>query len=137
MRQWLMLFLTCFSVNTFAYQPSLEIFEDFDNVRLVAFIEEGDIQNYPLWGPLSSEPPLSISKAIQSVVKYHDTRKETGYTNSIDKIELRQLTAHHKNYWHYLVKVKKVSTDKTLYQMYVVLMTGKVIPAMVEPESIK
>ena len=137
----LLLLLTLMSVNALSYQPSIEIFEKFDDVRLVSFINESDIENYPQWSALRGEPPLTISQAIQAVKTFHDSRNveknNTAYTNSIKEIELRQMSAHKKNYWHYLIKVKKENTKKIHYQVYVVLMNGKVIPAMIEPDSIK
>jgi len=133
--------LILLNVNVLSYQSPLEVFEKFDNVRLVAFINESDIKNYPKWQALIGEPPLTVSQAIQAVKKFDDTRnigkKNIDYANSIKKIELRQMSAEHKNYWHYLIKIKKEISQKIHYQVYVVLMNGKVIPAIIEPDSIK
>jgi hypothetical protein len=105
--KWLLLLLALISTNVLSYQPSLEIFEKFDDVKLVAFINESDIENYPLWNSLSGEPPISISGAIQAVKEFHNARKESAFKDSIKEIELRQMSAHRKNYWHYLVKTRK------------------------------
>ena len=53
-----------------AYQPSIEIYERFDDVKTVAFINESDIENYPLWHSLTEAPPLSIADAIAAVKRY-------------------------------------------------------------------
>ncbi|VAW56988.1 hypothetical protein MNBD_GAMMA07-2027, partial [hydrothermal vent metagenome] len=37
-------------------------------------------------------------------------------------------------HWHYLVKTED-NTAKTKYNIYVVLMNGKVIPAIIEPQT--
>ena len=65
--RYLFLLLAFTSVNAQSYQPSIEIYERFDDVKLVAFVNESDIENYPLWHSLSEVPPLSIADAIQAV----------------------------------------------------------------------
>ena len=114
-----------------AYTPSIEIIEQFDNMRLVAFFSERDIENYPIWHPTEEAPPLSIKAAIQAV---SDTNGSKLSIDAIKEIELREIS-HYKHYWHYLIKTK--TKTKTKYRIYVVLMNGKVIPAVVEPESYK
>jgi len=42
----------------------------------------------------------------------------------------------HGKQWHYLIKVANESL-RSKYSVYVVLMNGVVIPAMIEPEGYK
>jgi hypothetical protein len=125
----LFLVLTLIGGSSQAYTPSIEIIEQFDNMRLVAFFSERDIENYPIWHPTEEAPPLSIKEAIQAV---NDKNGGELSIDTIKEIELREIS-HYKHYWHYLIKTK----TKTKYRIYVVLMNGKVIPAVVEPESYK
>ncbi|NOZ10854.1 MAG: hypothetical protein GXP09_07450 [Gammaproteobacteria bacterium] len=134
--RWLWLLLAIFSGNAQSFQPSIEIIEQFDDVKLVAFINETDIENYPLWHPLTEAPPLSVSKAIQAIKDLYKTNRDQLLPKSVKEIELRELSRH-EYYWHYLVKVKTNDDKKPKYQIYVVLMNGKVIPALIESESYK
>ena len=119
-----------------AFQPSVEIIEQFDDVRLVAFVDEKDLENYPQWNPLHDAPPLSINKAIQSVSRFYKVNNAHSMSNAIKEIELRTIPKH-QGLWHYLIKVKLGNNSSVGYQVYVVLMNGKVIPAMIETESYK
>ena len=131
---YLLLLLAIFSGN--AQSSSIEIIERFDDIRVVAFVNEGDIDNYPLWHPLTEAPPLSISAAIEAVNNLYKVNDAELIVESIQEIELRKIP-NHKKYWHYLVKVKGNDDEKVKYQVYVVLMNGKVIPALIETESFK
>ncbi len=134
--RWLLLLLAIFSVNAQSFQPSIEIIEQFDDVKLVAFINEADIENYPLWHPLTEAPPLSVNKAIQSIKNLYKTNRDHLLPKSVKEVELRKISRH-EYYWHYLVKIKTNTDKKPKYQIYVVLMNGKVIPALIETESYK
>jgi hypothetical protein len=127
----LFLVLALIGGSSQAYTPSIEIIEQFDNMKLVAFFSERDIENYPIWHPTEEAPPLSIKEAIQAV---NNTNGSELSIDAIKEIELREIS-HYKHYWHYLIKTK--TKAKTKYRIYVVLMNGKVIPAVVEPESYK
>lgn len=134
----LLLTLTIFSANAQSYQPSIEIIEQFDDVRLIAFIHDSDLENYPQWKPLAEAPPLTISKAIQAVHNFHKKNDAKLVVETIKEIELRVIPRR-ENYWHYLVKIEvnSISDDDAQFQVYVVLMNGKVIPALTETESYK
>ncbi len=137
--KWLLLLLTLmvFSTNALSYQPSLiEIVEQIDDVRFVAFIRESDLENYPQWNSMKEAPPLTIAEAVQAVHNYHKKNNAELAAETVNKIELKKITRHEK-YWHYLVKIKVNSSKKARYQIYVVLMNGKVIPALNEPPSYK
>jgi ABC-type dipeptide/oligopeptide/nickel transport system permease component len=79
---------------------------------------------------------LSISSALQAITDLYKVNKTELMVESIKEIELRKLP-HYEQYWHYLVKVKSNDLEKVKYQVYVVLMNGKVIPALLETESYK
>jgi len=133
--KWLLLLpgAICVQAQAQAFQPSISIIEQFDGIRVVAFVNENDIKNYPLWHPLKEKPPLSTSEAINAAINTSKENKDGVITATVKEIELREIP-HHKDSWHYLVKLK---TTDNKYQVYVVLMNGNVIPAAIEPESYK
>ena len=116
-----------------AVEYPVEIIEYIDNVRVVAFVNESDINKSPQWDPPSA-PPLSMASAL-SAVQSHIAPVPINRDTLIG-IELKPIPRH-KHYWHYLVKNKMQSEDKSVSHYYVVLMDGKVIPAIREPESVK
>ena len=113
----------------------VEIIETLDDVKVVAFISDADIKSSVSWSPMSSAPPLSIAAAIQAIKKEmagkHDLDKAT-----INEIELKQIP-YHADHWHYLVKVSATGNNHSIDHYFVVLMSGKVIRAIKEPESYK
>ncbi|HHC72388.1 MAG TPA: hypothetical protein ENK54_05760 [Thiotrichales bacterium] len=124
------------SVLAKPFQPILEVAEQFDDTRVVAFINENDIRDYPVWEDRDSAPPFSISDAIHSIEAAYRADHRRLDPAAIEEIELRKVRGHEK-YWHYLVKVHDASRGVEHYAVYVVLMNGKVIPAVVEPEPFK
>jgi len=131
MKYYLCIFITSLvlSTNVYAYQPKIEIIEQFDNLKMVAFISKKDINNNPEWNPDLGAPPLTISGAIQALKNF------IKISGPIKEIEIRQVPKHDKQ-WHYLIKVSNDSM-KSKYSIYVVLMNGVVIPAIIEPQSYK
>jgi len=124
-----------FSGRALAYQFPIEVTEYIDDVKIVAYINQNDINEKSQWTPFESAPPLSIHEALQAVQKY--LHSDADFTNAtLTGIELKQIP-HHKNYWHYLVKIKFTRGDMPKPHFFVVLMDGKVISALKEPESIK
>lgn len=75
---------------------------------------------------------MSVGTAIQAVKEF-----VRGSNNStiISEIELRPIPRHEKH-WHYLIKIAN-DAKKTKYDLYVVLMDGKIIPAIIEPQGYK
>ena len=132
----LLLLSTLICGSAQAFKSSIEIIEQFDDVKLVAFIDENHIKDYPLWHPLTEAPPLSVQAAIMAVKNLQNSNDKSSTVKAISEIELREL-AHHKDYWHYLVKTKTGNDDESRIEVYVVLMNGKVIPAAIETESYK
>lgn len=120
------------STNVHAFESKLGIFEQFDNFRLVAFISKKDITNSPEWNPDLGTPPLTVGEAIQAVKDFNKASKI--FTN-IKEIEIRPVPKREKH-WHYLVKIAN-DEMKAKFNIYVVLMNGKVIPAIIEPQGYK
>ncbi len=127
--RYLLLFAFVISFNANAFKPKIEIIEQFDNLKMVAFISQEDMKDNPEWNPNLDVPPLTVSAAIKAVKKYTKSLKP------IKEIEIRRVPDY-ENHWHYLVKSADDSM-KSKYDIYVVLMNGKVIPAMIEPQGYK
>lgn len=133
--RWLILVVSLYSVSVHGYEPPVDIFEYVDNERVVAFVNESDINASANWKPESSAPALSLSKAIAIVHDYADSNEEMKGA-SLEEIDLRRIP-HYKDKWHYMVKMKSEADNHASYHYVGVLMNGKVIPALREPESIK
>jgi len=127
--RYLFIFIISISLNIHAFEPKIEIFEQFDNLKMVAFISQEDMRNNPDWNPNVEAPPLTISGAIKAVKNF--SKK----LNPIKEIELRSMMDY-KNKWHYLIKSSDDSKNSK-YDIYVVLMSGKVIPGIIEPQGYK
>lgn len=134
--RWLVLFSILFCATAQAVQFPTQLIEQFDDVKIVSFINESDINNSALWNPLETAPPLSISGAIDAVKKHSSEMATTPALFSITEIELRQIP-HHKNLWHYLIKTKSDVNHTPKNAFYVALMDGTIIPAIAEPISYK
>lgn len=118
------------STAAHAIQPRTEIIERFDDLRMVAFVPTADIVSSPEWNADTSEPPFSVAQAIRAVREF-----EGGHLEPVREIELRPIPESPTR-WHYLVKTSN-SAKTTRFDIYVVLMNGEVIPAMIEPESVR
>ncbi len=130
--RWFFLVVVAVSTNAYAFQSNEIIFEQFDDIKMVASISQKDIKNSPEWKPEISEPPLTVAQAIKAV---KDFSKVLGVSEVIKEIEIRPFPTHVKH-WHYLIKVTN-GVKKSKYDIYVVLMNGKVIPAIIEPQTYK
>jgi hypothetical protein len=127
------LVIAIFATGAHASQNKTEIVEQFDNIRVVTFIESDDITNSPVWNPDIDPLPLSVDGAIQAI---RDFSKQAPNIGSVKEIELRTIKDN-PGHWHYLVKMAGKDANKQKCKVYAVLMDGKVIPAIIEPESIK
>ena len=130
--RYLLMLMLLLSTNAYALQPKIEIVEQFDNLRMVTFISKKDISNSPKWNPNLEVPPLSVDGAIKAVKKFLKNSKNS---IEISEVEIRPVPRH-ENHWHYLIKLTN-NTKQTKYDIYVVLMDGKVIPAIIEPQGYK
>jgi hypothetical protein len=118
------------SANAQPLEPRTEIIEQFDDLRMVAFVPTADITNSPAWDADTSEPPLSVAEAIRAVRDFAGSS-----SGPVREIELRPVPGSTAR-WHYLVKAANAEKT-TRYDLYVILMNGKVVPAMIEPESVR
>jgi len=125
--------VTMLSTGAHASEYNVEIFEQFDNIRVVALIKSDDIDNSPVWNPAVDPLPLRVEDAIQAI---RDFSKQPGITGNIKEIELRTIN-NYPGHWHYLIKMVANDVLPHKYNVYAVLMDGKVIPAVIEPEAIK
>ena len=123
------------SGKVLARESPIEVFEYIDDVKIVAFIKESDIDKELHWIPFESSPPLSISKALAAINKYMATVPELANATLIE-VELKEIPQH-KGYWHYLVKLNAKANNKLQPYYFVILMNGKIFPAIREPESFK
>lgn len=127
--------LLLLSSNIQAVEFPVEVIEYLDDTKIVAFLNESDIVKTAQWTAPTSAPPITIANAVEAVQKYIAPQNSSNKTSLVD-IELKQIP-NHKNYWHYLVKTETADHDTLANQYYVVLMDGKVVPAIEEPESYK
>jgi len=127
--RYLLIFITVISSSAHAFEQKIEIIEQFDNLKMIALISPEDIHNNPEWNPNLEVPPLTVSAAIQAVKNF------TKILNPINEIEIRAVPKYKKK-WHYLIKIADESM-KSKYDIFVVLMSGKVIPAIIEPQGYK
>ena len=132
--RWLLLFLISFNVQ--ANRFPVEIIEHIDDMKVVAFINETDIEKSMQWSPFSDlPPPVSINQVVAAVKKKITSDAKLSEA-TITEIELKSMP-HHKKHWHYLVKLRANINGKADNVVFIVLMDGKVIRAMKEPEAIK
>ena len=123
------------SGNIQAYEFPIEIIEYIDNTRVVAFINENDIDKALAWHPVEGSPPLTVAEALKAVHEQIVSDPELENA-TLTGIELKQIPRH-ENHWHYLVKIK-IQVDEVFKSHYfIVLMNGKIIPGLKEPETYK
>jgi len=127
--------LLLMSGKVLAFEFPIEITEYVDEVRIAAHINKEDIDKNIQWTPFQGPPPLSIQEALKAVQE-HMKSDENMVSAKLVEIELRPIP-HQEKSWHYLVRMRYQSGDKVQPHFYLVLMNGKVISAIREPESIK
>jgi hypothetical protein len=119
------------TTTAYASESNVELYERFDDIRVVTVINIDDINNSPKWNPGLDPLPLSVDGAIQSI---RDFIRQPNMIGTIEEIEIRTIK-NHPGHWHYLFKVTTDDTNSRGYNMYAVLMNGRVIPAFIEPGS--
>lgn len=131
MKNYRCLLITIFflSANVHAFQPKIEIIEQFDNLKIVTSIDADENKSNPEWNPNLDPPPLTVDGAIQAVKAF------VKLSGAVKEVEIRQIPKH-ENQWHYLIKVANDSM-KSKYSIYAVLMNGVVIPAIIVPQGYK
>lgn len=128
-------FLLFFCANAYAAEFPVEIVEYVGNTRVVAFIDEQDIAESRQWQPFEEEPPLAMNDAIDVLQKFIASNKEFTDTELLE-IELRKLPRH-EQHWHYMFKTRTTINEASHQLFFVVLMNGKIIPAIREPETLR
>jgi len=98
-------------------------------------LKDSDIDKTAQWIPLETEVPLNINGALKAVSDLADTDDSLEII-ALTSIELKQIPGHPKH-WHYLIKMKTESNGEIQPHYFVVLLDGKVIPAVKEPETFK
>ena len=129
-----LILMSLISISAYAQFP-VEIVEYIEDTKVVAFIDEAQLDESMQWQPLLEAPPLSIAGAVDAI-KNHLASVEGVSEYTINEIELKVLP-HHEQYWHYLVKLHASINGNSNSYFFVVLMNGKVIPAVKESGSIK
>jgi hypothetical protein len=133
--RWPLLLLLVTSTNLHATQFPIEIFEYVDSARVVAFINESDLDASTRWHPFEGPPPLGIQD-VTAALRSFIASDEVLAGATLTEIELKRVP-HREKDWHYMVKLKTGGKHGSHYHYLVVLMSGKVIPAIREPESFK
>lgn len=114
----------------------LEIFDVLDDHRLVVFLRDNDIAASPQWRPGEGAPQLTIAEAIEQIrqhINEHDLRLQDAH---LHEIELKPIHGHEQEHrWYYLLQMRVPGKHKAYY--FAVLFSGKVVPAIEEPMSIK
>lgn len=112
----------------------IEIIEYVDDARIVAFVQKDELDPAYVWEPTEGAPKLTIEGALQAVNTF--IAEDPAIQGAqLEEIKLEQIP-NHKGYWNYLVKMQTTNHD-THHSFFVVLMDGKVIPAIREPDSFK
>ncbi len=110
----------------------LELIEQFDEARVVAFIDKAELENSPAWQPLDQPPPLTIAAALERLAAFVQQRGEELSKLKVTEIELRPVSGF-PDRWHYLVRTATPAGPR----FYAVLMNGRVVAAVREPEPVK
>ncbi len=135
LKKILPMLLLIFSSHVLAFEFPIEISEYIDDVKIDAYINKEDLNNTTQWTPFKSSLPLTIDQALTAIL--NDEKSNIDFeTSRVIGVELKPVP-HHESYWHYLVKIKSVSEDGSRPHFFIVLMDGKVISAIKEPDSIK
>ncbi len=114
-----------------AFNSPVEIFDSINGERVVAFISRDDLEHSLNWKPFAGKPPLSIPQALEKVSHFIHVDPDKV---RVSEIELKTLPEH-PHHWHYLLRLSYQKDPQPHY--FIVLMNGKVIAAIKEPEAIK
>lgn len=135
LKKTLVLLLLLSATSAFARTFPLEIIEYIDDTKVVAFVYEQDVQQSPAWKPADTPPPLDIAGVLQRIRDYTAAQPLLAGA-SFEEVELKRIPRH-PDHWHYLVVMKIPGIDRPETHYFVMLMNGKVIPALKEPAPLK
>ena len=115
----------------------LEIIERFADARIVIYTQKNAIEESPTWSPSEGAPPLTIEILVKTIQKWSAADPNLA-KSTIRKIELKPIS-HYENLdrWYYLVQLKIESQDHSGMHYVAVLMNGKILSAIREPETYK
>lgn len=119
------------SIGCRAVEFPIELVEYVDDARIVALVNESDIDAGAGWVPGSGSPPVSMDEAlaiVQTAIA-DDPRFEGA---AVDEVAIKRIP-HHTEHWHYLVKLVSGTAHHPRLDFFVVLMNKKLIPAIREP----
>lgn len=133
--RWLAVLLPLYSIGAQALEMPNEIFEYVDNQKVVAFVHESDIDDAVSWKREGDAPTLSVASVAALSHDYAERFDETRGA-VLDEVTLRRIPEH-ENDWHYMVKMHTENDGEVQSHYLFVLMSGKVIPAITEPEAYK
>ena len=136
MSKSLLLLLACWSAPILAYQFPFEVTEYIDDTKVDVFIDPRDLAAQQPWKPFQAPLPLTLDQALAAIARgiKQDRRIDRA---RLMGVELKPIPRR-PGLWHYLVKMQAQlagGQHRPLY--FIVLMNGKVIPAIREPEAIK
>jgi len=123
------------SAQARAIEFPLEVIEYIDDARVVAFVGQTDIDAASTWNPMQTTAPLTVDAALQAVRHALAAYGIDSGSVELTSIELKEFP-NQPGHWHYLVRLKR-DGDKPHPRFYVVLMSGKAIPATLEPQALK
>lgn len=129
------LMLVALSTTVQAVEFPVEIVEYMDSAQVVATLDAADIDESGHWNPFEEPPALPMADALSAVRMHLDADPELKDV-TLAGIELKR-TPHHENHWHYLVKVQKPAPGRDRFRYFIVLMNGKVIQGLREPQAVK
>lgn len=129
------LFLLLLTSQVQASTFPIEIIEYIDDTKVVAFVYERDIQQSPTWDPATAAPPLEIGNLVKKLRAYAEQHPALGDA-SFAEVELKRIPRH-PDHWHYLAVLHTPDDSNHALHYFVVLMDGKVIPALKEPAPLK
>ena len=115
-----------------------EVIDSLDGQRLVVFLPNEDIAASPQWHPAAdAPPPLNIAAAIENLKKWmiNDSRYQDVEIHEIKLTPIRHHEQEHR--WYYLFQLRHPDGGRRKAMYAVVLLNGKVVPAIAEPSSIK
>jgi hypothetical protein len=129
------LLLVLLSANVLARGFPVEVFEYIDNARVVVFVNEADIDKTLHWIPFEGALPLTLTDALNAIQQHVAANPEL--TNAVlSGVELKPVP-HHEGYWNYLVRMKTFTDGKPVSHYFIVLMDGKIVSGIKEPETVK
>jgi len=115
----------------------VEIYDVMDNNKVVIFLRNEDITASPQWQPADGGPPLTIAATLEHVKSWIE-KDEQLKGAEVYEIELKPIQQHEQEHrWYYLVQLHGLRDGKPGDYYIAVLFNGKIVPAVVEPASIK